>query len=329
MPPLLEVQNLNTNFYTGEGVVKAVNNVSYTVEVGETIGLVGESGSGKSVSALSILRLVPYPGQIVSGRVMFQGTDLLSLSDREMQSIRGRRIGMVFQEPMTSLNPVLTIERQLTEALETHLGLNRDGARKRAIDLLDRVGIPDPHQRIKEHPHKLSGGMRQRVMIAMALSCGPDLIIADEPTTAVDVTIQAQLLELMKNLTREFNVALIIISHNMGIVARYVDRVAIMYAGKIVEQGSVMQIFKSPQHPYTIGLQRSIPRLDLERKEKLEPIPGQPPDLARLPSGCSFMERCTYAVDRCATQEPNSVEVGEDHWSACWEAPISPRANGS
>ena len=329
MPPLLEVQNLSTNFYTGEGVVKAVNNVSYTVEVGETIGLVGESGSGKSVSALSILRLVPYPGQIVRGRVVFQGTDLLSLSDREMQSIRGRRIGMVFQEPMTSLNPVLTIERQLTEALETHLGLNRDGARKRAIDLLDRVGIPDPQQRIKEHPHKLSGGMRQRVMIAMALSCGPDLIIADEPTTAVDVTIQAQLLELMKNLTREFNVALIIISHNMGIVAKYVDRVAIMYAGKIVEQGSVLQIFKSPQHPYTIGLQRSIPRLDLERKEKLEPIPGQPPDLARLPPGCSFMERCTYAVDRCATQEPNFVEVGKDHWSACWEAPISPRADGS
>ena len=323
MPPLLEVQNLNTYFYTGAGVVKAVNNVSYHVEVGETIGLVGESGSGKSVSALSILRLVPYPGQIVSGRVMFQGIDLMSLNDRDMQRVRGRRIGMVFQEPMTSLNPVLTIERQLTEALETHLGLQRDGARQRAIDLLDRVGIPDPKQRIKEHPHKLSGGMRQRVMIAMALSCGPDLIIADEPTTAVDVTIQAQLLELMKNLTREFNVALIIISHNMGIVARYVDRVAIMYAGKIVEQGSVMQIFKSPEHPYTIGLQRSIPRLDLERKDKLEPIPGQPPDLSRLPPGCSFRERCTYAVDRCASQEPQFMEVDKDHWSACWEAPIS------
>ena len=329
MPPLLEVQNLNTNFYTGEGVVKAVNNVSYTVEVGETIGLVGESGSGKSVSALSILRLVPYPGQIVSGRVVFQGTDLLSLNDREMQSIRGRRIGMVFQEPMTSLNPVLTIERQLTEALETHLGLNRDGARKRAIDLLDRVGIPDPQQRIKEHPHKLSGGMRQRVMIAMALSCGPDLIIADEPTTAVDVTIQAQLLELMKNLTREFNVALIIISHNMGIVARYVDRVAIMYAGKIVEQGSVYADFQEPAAPLHYWIAALYPRLDLERKEKLEPIPGQPPDLARLPPGCSFMERCTYAVDRCATQEPNFVEVGKDHWSACWEAPISTSADGS
>ena len=329
MPPLLEVQNLNTYFYTGTGVVKAVNNVSYQVEVGETIGLVGESGSGKSVSALSILRLVPYPGQIVSGRIMFQGINLLSLSDREMQRVRGRRIGMVFQEPMTSLNPVLTIERQLTEALETHLGLRGDGARQRAIDLLDRVGIPDPKQRIKEHPHKLSGGMRQRVMIAMALSCGPDLIIADEPTTAVDVTIQAQLLELMKNLTREFNVALIIISHNMGIVARYVDKVAIMYAGKIVEQGSVMQIFKSPQHPYTIGLQRSIPRLDLERKDKLEPIPGQPPDLARLPPGCSFRERCTYAVDRCASQEPQFIEVDKDHWSACWEAPISAYLDGS
>ena len=327
MTPLLEVQNLSTYFYTDEGVVKAVNDVSYSLEPGETIGIVGESGSGKSVGALSILRLVPYPGRIVSGRVIFQGTDLMSLSSREIQRIRGRRIGIVFQEPMTSLNPVLTIGRQITEAIETHLGLNRDAARQRAVELLDRVGIPEPQQRIKDHPHTLSGGMRQRVMIAMALSCEPDLIIADEPTTAVDVTIQAQLLELMKELTRESNVALIVITHNMGIVARYVDRVAIMYAGKIVEQGSVMDIFKGPQHPYTIGLQESIPRLDMERREKLATIPGQPPDLAHLPLGCAFRERCRYAVDRCSNEVPHLMAVGQGHWSACWEAStlISPQ----
>ncbi len=328
MTPLLEVQNLSTYFYTDEGVVKAVNDVSYSLEPGETMGIVGESGCGKSVGALSILRLVPYPGRIVSGRVIFQGTDLMSLSNREIQRIRGRRIGIVFQEPMTSLNPVLTIGRQITEAIETHLGLNRDAARQRAVELLDRVGIPEPQQRIKDYPHTLSGGMRQRVMIAMALSCEPELIIADEPTTAVDVTIQAQLLELMKELTRESNVALIIITHNMGIVARYVDRVAIMYAGKIVEQSSVMDIFKGPQHPYTIGLQESIPRLDMERREKLATIPGQPPDLAHLPLGCAFRERCRYAVDRCSNEVPPLMAVGQGHWSACWEAPIliSPQA---
>ncbi len=323
MSPLLEVQNLHTYFYTSDGVVKAVNDVSYQVDNGETVGIVGESGSGKSVSALSILGLVPYPGRIVNGSILFQGDDLLTLSQREMQRIRGRRIGMIFQEPMTSLNPVLTIERQLTESLETHLGMSRAAARRRAVELLDMVGIADPHQRIKEHPHRLSGGMRQRVVIAMALSCNPKLIIADEPTTAVDVTIQAQLLELMKNLTREFNVALIIISHNMGIVARYVDRVFIMYAGKIVERGPVAQTFRSPQHPYTLGLLRSIPRLDLEQRDKLESIAGQPPDLARLPKGCAFMERCTYAVDRCGEEVPTLAKVGQDQWSACWKAPIS------
>ena len=232
--------------------------------------------------------------------------NLLALSDREMQRIRGNRIGMIFQEPMTSLNPVLTIERQLTESLETHLEMGRAAARRRAVELLEMVGIPDPHQRIKEHPHRLSGGMRQRVMIAMALSCNPNLIIADEPTTAVDVTIQAQLLELMKSLTRELNVALIIISHNMGIVARYVDRVFIMYSGKIVESGPVAETFRSPQHPYTLGLLRSIPRLDLPRRDVLESIPGQPPDLAFLPKGCAFRERCTYAVDRCAEEDASA-----------------------
>ena len=323
MPPLLEIENLHTYFHTDSGVVKAVNDVSYQVGEGESVGIVGESGSGKSVSALSILGLVPYPGRIVEGRIMFEGVDLLSLSEREKQRIRGRRIGMIFQEPMTSLNPVLTIERQLTESLKTHMNMGRAAARRRAVELLDMVGIADPQQRVNEHPHRLSGGMRQRVMIAMALSCDPKLIIADEPTTAVDVTIQAQLLELMKNLTREMNVALIIISHNMGIVARYVDRVFIMYAGKIVEHGPVSQTFPTPQHPYTEGLLRSIPRLDQDRRGVLESIPGQPPDLARLPQGCAFRERCGYAVDRCMEEEPTLELVARNQWSACWEAPIS------
>jgi len=317
---LLEVKSLSTYFDSSDGVVKAVNDISYTLGSGETLGLVGESGCGKSVSALSLLRLVSYPGRIVDGEVIFQGRDLLSLSDNEMRGIRGRRIAMVFQEPMTSLNPVLTIERQLTEAIELHLGFGRKEARKYSVELLDRVGIPEPQERIKDFPHTFSGGMRQRVMIAMALSCDPDLIIADEPTTAVDVTIQAQLLELMKELTREKGVALLIISHNLGVVARYVDRVAIMYAGKIVEQGSVGNIFMNSLHPYTLGLLNSIPRLDHPRKAKLEPILGQPPNLARLPMGCAFRDRCLYALERCGQEIPSLLEVGPGHESACWEA---------
>ena len=320
MAPLLEVKNLSTYFYTNDGVVKAVNDISYSLELGETLGLVGESGCGKSVSALSLLRLVSHPGKIVDGQIIFQGQDLLTLSNNEMRKVRGRRIAMVFQEPMTSLNPVLTVERQLTEAVELHMGLGRGDARKRSIELLDKVGIPEPQQRIKDFPHTFSGGMRQRVMIAMALSCEPDLIIADEPTTAVDVTIQAQLLELMKDLTRENKVALLIISHNLGVVARYVDKVAIMYAGKIVEQSSVVNIFKESRHPYTLGLLNSIPRLDQPRRERLQPIQGQPPDLARLPVGCAFRERCLYAVERCAQEVPPLLDVGQGHWSACWEA---------
>ena len=320
MAPLLEVKNLSTYFYTNDGVVKAVNDISYSLESGETLGLVGESGCGKSVSALSLLRLVSHPGKIVDGQVIFQGQDLLTLKNNEMRKVRGRRIAMVFQEPMTSLNPVLTVERQLTEAVELHMGLGRGDARKHSIELLDKVGIPEPQQRIKDFPHTFSGGMRQRVMIAMALSCEPDLIIADEPTTAVDVTIQAQLLELMKELTREENVALLIISHNLGVVARYVDKVAIMYAGKIVEQSSVVNIFKESRHPYTLGLLNSIPRLDQPRRERLQPIQGQPPDLARLPVGCAFRERCLYAVERCAQEVPPLLDVGQGHWSACWEA---------
>ena len=320
MAPLLEVQDLITHFFTVEGEVKAVNGVSYSLEPGDTLGLVGESGCGKSISALSVLRLVPEPGRILNGRILFQGQDLRFLSEGDMRRIRGRHIAMVFQEPMTSLNPVLTIERQLTEAMEAHLDLSRAEARVRAVELLDRVGIPEPHRRIKDHPHTFSGGMRQRVMIAMALSCQPSLLIADEPTTAVDVTIQAQLLELMKDLTREANAALLIISHNLGVVARYVDKVVIMYAGKIVEQGSVVDIFRDASHPYTLGLLHSIPRLDQPRREKLEPIWGQPPNLAHLPPGCAFRERCPYAVERCASQVPPLMEVGQGHWSACWEA---------
>jgi oligopeptide/dipeptide ABC transporter ATP-binding protein len=318
---LLEVKDLRTYFFTQEGVVKAVDGISYELNEGETLGIVGESGCGKSVHALSIMRLIPWPpGKIMSGEVIFDGEDLLKLDDDEMRRIRGKQIAMVFQEPMTSLNPVLTIERQLTEALELHLQMDRAAATKRAVELLQMVGIPDPERRVKQYPHQFSGGMRQRVMIAMALSCNPRLIIADEPTTAVDVTIQAQLLELMKELTKQFGVALIIITHNLGVVARYADRVNVMYAGKIIEKGSSRDIYKNPKHPYTLGLLHSVPRLDQPRKEKLDPIGGQPPDLVNLPPGCSFRDRCRYAIERCAREVPPLIPVGDGHLSACWVA---------
>lgn len=321
MGVLLEVKDLRTYFFTQEGVVKAVDGISYELNEGETLGIVGESGCGKSVHALSIMRLIPWPpGKIMSGEVIFDGEDLLKLDDDEMRRIRGKQIAMVFQEPMTSLNPVLTIERQLTEALELHLQMDRAAATKRAVELLQMVGIPDPERRVKQYPHQFSGGMRQRVMIAMALSCNPRLIIADEPTTAVDVTIQAQLLELMKELTKQFGVALIIITHNLGVVARYADRVNVMYAGKIIEKGSSKDIYKNPKHPYTLGLLHSVPRLDQPRKEKLDPIGGQPPDLVNLPPGCSFRDRCRYAIERCAREVPPLIPVGDGHLSACWVA---------
>lgn len=321
MGVLLEVKDLRTYFFTQEGVVKAVDGISYELNEGETLGIVGESGCGKSVHALSIMRLIPWPpGKIMSGEVIFDGEDLLKLDDDEMRRIRGKQIAMVFQEPMTSLNPVLTIERQLTEALELHLQMDRAAATKRAVELLQMVGIPDPERRVKQYPHQFSGGMRQRVMIAMALSCNPRLIIADEPTTAVDVTIQAQLLELMKELTKQFGVALIIITHNLGVVARYADRVNVMYAGKIIEKGSSRDIYKNPKHPYTLGLLHSVPRLDQPRKEKLDPIGGQPPDLVNLPPGCSFRDRCRYAIERCAREVPPLIPVGDGHLSACWVA---------
>lgn len=321
MATLLEVKGLQTHFFTMDGVVKAVEGVSYDLEEGETLGLVGESGCGKSVSALSLMRLIPDPpGKIVSGEVILDGEDILSIGMDEMRNIRGAKMSMVFQEPMTSLNPVLTIERQLTETLQLHKGMGKVESRREGVNLLARVGIPDPEQRVKQYPHQFSGGMRQRVMIAMALSCNPRLIIADEPTTALDVTIQAQILELMKSLTTEFGVALIVITHNLGVVARYADRVNIMYAGRIIERGSATEIYSNPRHPYTVGLLRSVPRLDLPRRARLDPIEGQPPDLVRLPEGCAFRARCRWAIDKCATDMPVLEETSPNHWSACWRS---------
>ncbi|MBT98796.1 MAG: peptide ABC transporter ATP-binding protein [Dehalococcoidia bacterium] len=321
MATLLEVKDLKTHFFTMDGVVKAVDGVSYDLEEGETLGLVGESGCGKSVSALSVMRLIPNPpGRIVSGEILLDGEDILKVDMEDMQNIRGAKISMVFQEPMTSLNPVLTVERQLTETLQLHMGMSKEESKREGVNLLARVGIPDPESRIKQYPHQFSGGMRQRVMIAMALSCNPRLIIADEPTTALDVTIQAQILDLMKALTTERGVALIVITHNLGVVARYADRVNIMYAGKVIERGDAREIYANPRHPYTVGLLRSVPRLDLPRRAKLDPIEGQPPDLIHLPGGCSFAPRCKWAVDKCKTDIPELTEAGEGHLSACWRS---------
>jgi len=315
---LLEVKDLATYFFTPEGVVKAVDGITYDIEEGEILGLVGESGCGKSVSALSIMRLIQRPGRNVAGEVSFGGKDLLALSESEMRRVRGKDISMIFQEPMTSLNPVLTIGRQLTEALQLHLGLDKKGAEARAGELLLMVGIPEGDTRLRDYPHQFSGGMRQRVMIAMALSCNPKMLIADEPTTALDVTIQAQILELVQRLGRELGTSVLIITHNLGVVARYADRVNVMYAGKIIERGSAREIYGNPRHPYTLGLLRSVPRLDEPKKAKLEPIEGMPPDLIALPQGCSFRARCKYAIDRCATEIPPLMEVAEGHTAACF-----------
>jgi oligopeptide/dipeptide ABC transporter ATP-binding protein len=316
---LLEIEDLRTQFFTSAGTVKAVDGISYTVDEGETVAIVGESGCGKSVSALSVLRLIPDPpGRIVGGSIRFGGRDLLALSDAEIRSVRGHEIAMVFQEPMTSLNPVLTIGLQLTETLMHHLNMTPEAAQARAVELLAMVGIPDPERRLKQYPQHFSGGMRQRVMIAMALSCEPRLIIADEPTTALDVTIQAQILELMKDLTRRLGVALIVITHNLGVVARYADRVNVMYAGKIIESGNARDVYGRPSHPYTLGLLASVPRLDQPRGRRLVPIEGQPPDLTRLDEGCSFRPRCRFAVERCAREFPALESVGDNHRAACF-----------
>jgi oligopeptide/dipeptide ABC transporter ATP-binding protein len=317
---LLQVRALKTQFFTPAGVIRAVDGVSLELYEGETLGLVGESGCGKSVTALSLMRLIPDPpGRIVDGEIMFRGRDLLKLSDTEMRKVRGRDIGMIFQEPMTSLNPVLTIGRQITEALELHMGMTKARAWDRAGELLDMVGIPDARTRLRDYPHQLSGGQRQRVMIAIALSCDPKLLIADEATTALDVTIQAQILELMKDLTSRSRTALLIITHNLGVVARYADRVNVMYAGKIREMGSSDQIYGTPRHPYTVGLLNSVPRLDQPMKTRLAPIRGEIPNMADLPPGCAFRDRCDWAVGRCEKDDPPLLEVGATHTSACFE----------
>jgi len=323
MAVLLNIDNLKTYFYTYRGLVKAVDGVSCSVGEKEIIGLVGESGCGKSVSMLSAMQLIPTPpGQIAGGRVIFDGQDLLEYDAKgeEMSSIRGRKIAMIFQEPMTSLNPVLTIRRQLTEVLEIHMDMDPQSALDRAIDLLKLVGIPDAETRINDYPHQFSGGMRQRVMIAMALSCNPKIIIADEPTTALDVTTQAQLLELMKEMVDRFNTSLIIVTHNLGVVARYAERIYVMYSGRIVESGLSDDIFGNPQHPYTIGLLKCVPRLgETRKKRKLVPIVGLPPNLINMPQNCAFLPRCAYHIEKCKKEPwPALRSIGNNHYTACY-----------
>ncbi len=319
--PLLQVRNLRTSFKTAEGILTAVNDVSFDVNHGETLGIVGESGCGKSVTALSIMGLVPNPpGLIEQGEVLFEGRDLLKLSDAEMQDVRGNGIGMIFQEPMSSLNPVLSIGRQIAEPLEVHLGIGGSKAQDRATELLEMVGIGDPRRRLADYPHQLSGGQRQRVMIAIALSCEPKLLIADEATTALDVTIQAQILELMKNLTSQLGTALMIITHNLGIIARYADRLNVMYAGKIRETGSAEEVYLNPAHPYTVGLLNSVPRLDQTESERLDPIEGEIPDLLNLPSGCAFQPRCRFATEACNDSEPPLEAAESGQQVACFES---------
>ena len=317
---LLEVRNLKTYFYIKEGELRAVDELSYTVNKGQFVSLVGESACGKSVSALSIMRLIPYPpGVIVGGEIIFDGKDLLRLSEEEMRSIRGNRIAMIFQEPMTSLNPVLTVGRQISEALEIHRGMNNQDAMQEAAKLLKLVGIPDAERRVGEYPYQFSGGMQQRIMIAMAISCRPALLIADEPTTSVDVTVQAQLMELINNLRQEFGTSVILITHNLGLVARYADHVNVMYAGRLVESGSLDVIYSEPSHPYTMGLIASVPRLDLERAQSLHVIPGLPPDLTRLPKNiCAFAARCKFALGECIKARPELEQVGDNHLVACF-----------
>ena len=333
--PLLSIRGLTTRFRTDRGSLVAVDDVSFEVAAGETVAIVGESGSGKSVTALSILRLIPNPpGEIVSGQIVFDGRDLLRLSEREMRSIRGDRIAMIFQEPMNSLNPALTVGLQVAEPVRQHRGASWAAALDAARGLLQKVQIPDAESRLHTYPHQYSGGMRQRAMIAMALACKPRLIIADEPTTALDVTVQAQILDLLKALTRETGAALILITHDLGVVARYADRVVVMYAGRVVEQAHAQRLYRAPQHPYTRGLLASVPRLDGTAGARLVPIDGSPPDLAALPAGCAFAPRCASAVSACASTRPllRAVPLAEtEHLHACLldtpaEAPVTVRS---
>ncbi len=315
---LLEVDRLRTTFSSDDGVVRAVNGLSYSVDAGETLGIVGESGSGKSVNALSIMRLIPSPpGKIESGTIAFKGEDLLKKSDREMRAIRGHQIAMIFQDPMTSLNPVLTVGDQISEATRLHLGLSKADSYARAVDMLKLVRIPSPEKRIKDYPHQFSGGMRQRVMIAMALSCDPALLIADEPTTALDVTIQAQIIDLMNEMQQRLGTAIVMITHDLGVVAETCRNVLVMYAGNMIEYGTVEQIFHDPKHPYTVGLLNSLPRLDSSAHDRLVPIDGQPPNLLRPPSGCAFAPRCAYRMPSCDEPVP-LYDFGAGHVARCF-----------
>ena len=317
---ILDVRHLKTSFFTDNGVLRAVDDLSYQVHAGECVAIVGESGSGKSVSALSVLRLVSFPpGLIMGGEIYFRGEDLLKYTDEQMQQLRGAKISMIFQEPTTSLNPVMTIGDQIAENIMLHKKVNRAEAMKMAVDQLALVDIPNPEQRIKQYPFEFSGGMQQRAMIAMAMSCGPELLIADEPTTALDVTVQAQVLDQLTGMCKRFHSALIIITHNLGVVARYADSVKVMYGGRIVEDGSTDDIFDDPHHPYTLGLIKAVPRLDIPRGYGLHTIDGDPPDMTKVPvNSCAFAPRCPFATERCRTERPESVEVAPGHTCTCF-----------
>ena len=318
---LLSIEDLKTHFYVEGGVVRAVDGVSLQVRRGECLGIVGESGSGKSVTQITVMGLIPQPpGRIVGGRILFNGEDLLKKSPSELRSLRGNRISMIWQDPMTSLNPFLRVSRQLVEPLETHRGMNRQEARKVALQMLEKVGIPGPEQRFDQYPHQFSGGMRQRVMIAMALLCQPELLIADEPTTALDVTIQAQILELIKGLRSDFGTSVVMITHDLGVVAGMADRVVVMYAGKVMEEAPATELFHRPAHPYTVGLLRSVPRLDRGRAQRLIPIEGRTPDVSKPIPGCPFAPRCKWVIEKCHSEFPPEVILSDGHGSYCWRA---------
>ncbi len=316
---LLSIKDLKTYFYTKDGVVKAVDGIDFEINKGETLGMVGESGCGKSVSALSIMRLLPIPpARIIDGKIYFKNKNILKISEPAMRKIRGKNISMIFQEPMTSLNPVHTIGEQISEAIRLHQGLNKKESQKKTLAMLKLVEIAEPSRRFKEYPHQMSGGMRQRVMIAMALSCNPELLIADEPTTALDVTIQAQILDLISKLQKEFRTSVLIITHDLGVIAQMADRVIVVYAGKAVESAEVREIFRNPKHPYTRGLLKSLPRLDMDREVKLEVIKGMVPDALSFPIGCRFHPRCSFAEKKCKTEEPALMDVIDAHRVRCW-----------
>ena len=318
---VLEVKNLRTHFFTDEGVVKAVDDVSFSLHKGEVVGIVGESGSGKSVTNLSVMKLVQTPpGKIMGGEVIFKGEDILKMNEKQLRQLRGAKISMIFQDPMTSLNPFLRVSTQMIETLRLHQKLDKKQARQKAIEMLTMAGIPAAEERIDSYPHQFSGGMCQRVMIAMGLSCNPEILIADEPTSALDVTIQAQILDLMKDLTEKLGTAVILITHSLGVVAGMCDTIYVMYAGRVVERGTAEDIFENPQHPYTRGLIKSVPRLDKRNRERLFSIPGQPPNVIDLPPCCPFFPRCSEATERCKTAYPEEINYGAGHAAACWEA---------